>query len=160
MKKENIKIYTKMAIILASIAGVCGLLIGALNEVTNPIIIKNKLESEDKALKQICPNGIFEKEKLNKEYQYIVSIYDVINVNDGSKIYTLSGKNAYGQIDLMVGIRLESTIFKIVTMTNTESYGSTVDEFIDNYLDKIPVNNDYYENLLLIFIYSTLIYKI
>jgi len=134
------KIYIKTAIVLASICAVCGIAIGAVNEVTAPIIAQNKIDKENKALKEICPNGEFKELLIDKAFTYVKKVYSVTNADVKTRIYTLEGKNAYGTIGLMAGLKENGVIFKVVTMQNTESYGSTVDDFISATFSKSVSN--------------------
>ena len=47
-------------------------------------------------------------------------------------VYNTTGKNAYGQVDLLLSVE-DGKVAKMYVVTNTESYGPTLE---DNYINK------------------------
>ena len=56
-------------------------------------------------------------------------------------VYNTTGKNAYGQVDLLVAVE-DGEVAKMYVVTNTDSYGPTLE---DNYINKY--NNGYLTDL-------------
>lgn len=125
--------YFKISAILASIALICSLVIAGMNLLTSPIVAKNNQETEyntivsifnsyDKDKSQVfegpfdnyIESKILAKDKDSKELGYV---------------YTVSGKNAYGTIKLMVAIK-DGKVYQVEFLENGQSFASTVDKHV------------------------------
>ena len=114
----------KTALVLTLVGIACGILIGFSNQITAPIIAKNKLEAELKAYKEIFPT-IDDQEVL--EYTSDI-VSKVIVAKEGGNVigYLVMGKqaNGFGYIDMIVGFDKDGTIvgIEIVDFNQTPSY--------------------------------------
>ena len=119
--------YFKTAIVLCIICGLCAVLIAFINYFTAPIIEKNKIEAQNKACSEIYPGLTYEEVELNGtdsaiEKKWIAKDGDTVK----GYIYSLNGKNSYGNISLLVGINLDGSAEKVVLTENTQSFASKV----------------------------------
>lgn len=139
---KNVMSYLKTALILAIITSICGVTIALLNRVTSPIIARNNYDKEQEVLSSVYQGATFSKLDITIENEKIQNIYQAKEKEQTvGYVYLLSGKNAYGTIELMVGIS-DGLIKSIKTVTNTESYKSLVDGYINSLNDKdINYNN-------------------
>ena len=119
--------YFKTAIVLCIICGLCALLIAFINFFTAPIIEENKIKTQNKACSEIYPGLTYEEvdvSGLNEaiEKKWVAKDGDIVK----GYIYSLNGKNSYGNISLLVGINLDGSAEKVVLTTNTQSFASKV----------------------------------
>lgn len=127
------KRYLYVSGILGAIALVCAVLIALMNMLTNPIIKKNNenkiSETYTKIYSDYYSNEEVEFTKDDKSYiKGKVKALD----KDGNVlgyIYTTSGKNAYGEVSLMIGIT-DGNVVDVEFLTNTESFASTVSSHV------------------------------
>lgn len=151
MDINNKKLYIKTTLILSLIAGASGAIIGGVNYFTKPLIEENSIQQEKNGLKEIYKNSQFDEVSINtNEFEYIEKLYEVKkNESLTGRIYKTTGKNAYGQISILTGINIDFSIEKVVLITNTQTYASTVVDFINSTfnsgseitdVDKIDVN--------------------
>ncbi len=131
MKKNFI-----IAGILCGIALVCALCISGINMFTSKIIANNAIATEletcqsifsdydaDKSETQTVSGGTIIKKVLAKDS----------NGNELGYIYTVTGKNSYGVITLMVAIK-DNKVYQVEFLENGQSYASTVESHVkDNY---------------------------
>ena len=149
--------YFKVSLTLATIASGAALLIGLMNLATVGAIKTNKENKIKSGISKLYPNvkdyvahdflnGEEEGYDANyslPEYPHLKTAY-VVNIEGGTNpgyVYSTTGKNAYGQVDLLLSIK-EGKIEKMFVVTNTESYGPTLE---DNYINKY--NNGYLTDL-------------
>ena len=128
--KKNILIAT----ILGSIALVCALLIALMNMVTSPIIKDNNSKKE----LETC-QAIFEEYSEDKSETMDLAgsekhISKKILAKDSSGnvlgyLYTVSDKNAYGVITLMVAIKDEK-VYQIEFLENGQSFSQNVENHV------------------------------
>lgn len=138
------KSYIKVGLILAIITSVCAILIALLNTVTAPIITENAEKKEQNTLSLIYEGATFTALDLDIADEAIEKVYKA--EVDGALVgyvYLVKGKNAYGTIELMVGIT-DGKTKKVEVMTNTESFKKNVNTFID---DKIKEQDITTENV-------------
>ena len=151
--------YLKVSLTLAAIASGSALLIGLVNLATVNAIKENGAKKINDGIARLCPKwqdfGTFDfvtpddenyDAKYDAEkYPHLKTVYTVHWVeNEQSAIryvYNTTGKNAYGQVDLLLSIN-EGKVEKMFVVTNTESYGPTLE---DNYINKY--NNGYLSDL-------------
>jgi electron transport complex protein RnfG len=130
------KNYLKVAGILGAITLICAVLIGLMNMLTSPIIKKNEEETIQNTYARIYEEYSYNEEVEFKDSTgYIVSKVEAFDSNGNSLgyIYTTSGKNAYGEVSLMIGIR-NLEVYDVEFLTNTESFASTVNSHVkENY---------------------------
>ncbi|AAO35607.1 hypothetical protein K144313037_08540 [Clostridium tetani] len=139
MKKNGI---LKLGIVLLIIAGVCGLILGGINQVTaEPIAIQAK-KTIDEANKEILPVASTFEEK--KDVELDEGILSLSEGKEGSEVkgYTIkvAPKGYGGAIEMMVGISTEGKItgIKVLNHSETPGLGAHADspDFSDQYKDK------------------------
>ncbi|QBD87000.1 RnfABCDGE type electron transport complex subunit G [Clostridium tetani] len=140
MKKNGI---LKLGIVLLIIAGVCGLILGGINQVTaEPIAIQEK-KTIDEANKEILPVASTFEEK--KDVELSEGILSLSEGKEGSEVkgYTIkvAPKGYGGAIEMMVGISTEGKItgIKVLNHSETPGLGAHADtpDFSDQYKDKL-----------------------
>lgn len=145
------KKYIKVAAVLGGIALVCAVLIAAMNLITAPIIESNRQKTISETYKAVYSDySKGEAKEYNTEAKYITEKLLAYDSNDNALgyIYTVSGKNSYGEISLMIGIS-NGRVVDVEFLKNTESFASTVNSHLkENY----PSSN---ENVIKLDPYST-----
>lgn len=141
--KKNIII----ALVLMCIAGLSGLAISSVNKLTAPIIEENATKKErelcvsiftayDEEKSEVVDSG-FSDPAINKKI--------VAKDNNGNTlgyIYSVSGKNAYGNIALLVGISQELKLVSVEFLENGQSFASEVVNHVnDSYSSGIDQND-------------------
>lgn len=122
--KKNIII----ASILGGIALVCAALIACVNMFTSDMIAKNNAKTE----LETC-QAIFSEYDADKSEEKEVSGDTIIKKvlakdasgNELGYLYTVTGKNSYGVITLMVAIK-DNTVYQVEFLENGQSFASTV----------------------------------
>ena len=119
--------YFKTAIVLCIICGLCAVLIAFINFFTAPIIKENKIKVQNKTCNEIYPGLTYEEVSIEGandaiEKKWVAKDGEVVK----GYIYSLNGKNAYGNISLLVGINLDGSAEKVVLTANTQSFASKV----------------------------------
>ena len=144
------KRYAYVSLILGAIALICALLIAGFYMMTNPFV---KMNEENKV-----------KDTYTKIYSDYYSSNDILFIEDEKGyiknksiaydkdgnvlgyIYTVSGKNSYGEVSLMIGIT-DDKVIDVEFLTNTESFASTVNSHVkSNYpssSDSVIILNPY-----------------
>ena len=160
--------YLKVSLTLATIASGSALLIGLMNLATVNPIKTNKENKIKDGISALCPGyhlqsqitfvDTKEGEKYYKpeydgnKYPHLKNAYRLtlpqwqVTFSTPEKektkyVYSTTGKNAYGQVDLLVLVA-GGEVEKMLVVTNTESYGPTLE---DNYINKY--NNGYLTDL-------------
>lgn len=127
--------YFKTAIVLCIICGLCAVLIAFINFLTAPVIKNNKVKAEAKACSEIFPNMEYEEVELNANTDTAIEKKWLAKENgiDVGVIYSVSGRNAYGNISLLVGIsKADGSVKKVVLTTNTQSYAKVVKNHVNS----------------------------
>jgi len=125
--------YFKISSILAAIALVCALVLAAMDMLTSPIVAKNNEKTEYDTIVSIFKD--YDKDKSNKiDVPADGIIKSLIKAKDASGkdlgyIYTVEGKNAYGNIKLMVAIK-DGKVIQVEFLENGQSFASTVDAHV------------------------------
>ena len=143
------KQYLKVALVLMLITSVCAVLIALLNTVTAPIIEKNAYEKEQNTLSVMFSDAEFTEVEHNNRYQEVEKKFVAKSKADGSElgyVYIVSGKNAYGMIRLMVGVK-DNKAIKVEVMDNTESFKKAVNTFINDKVKPNELSSDDASNL-------------
>ena len=129
--------YLKISSILAVIALFCSLVIAGMNMLTSPIVAKNNQQTEYNTIVSIF--NTYDKDKSQVfEGPFAEKIESKILAKDkdGNElgfVYTVSGKNAYGIIKLMVAIK-DGRVYQVEFLENGQSFASTVDKHVtENY---------------------------
>ena len=113
---------------LGGLCAVLGLSIAGVDLLTKDVIAKNKLQKEAAGLKKVFPEGeAGEAVALNDGY--LEKYWTVTSSGqEVGRVYGTFGKNAYGNVALLVGIYADFSLGNVVTLENTESYGATLEE--------------------------------
>lgn len=143
---SNYKSYLKTGLILAAITAICGIMIALLNGVTAPIIEENNYKKEQETLALIFDGATFENLEIKENDSKINKVY-LAKVNDEilGYVYLVSGKNAYGTIELMIGIS-DGSVCAVEIITNTQSFSKVVNQFVND-LDNLDINNQNIDDL-------------
>lgn len=137
---KSVTSYLKIGFILAVITAVCGIMIALLNEVTAPIIEENSYKKEQETLSLIYADAEFKKWDIEIKDEAIEKIYSAYV--DGKRVgdvYIVSGKNAYGKIQLMIGLN-DGYVSSIVMTANTQSFGKLVDKYVEGLNEQTITN--------------------
>ena len=130
--KKNFKI----AAILMIIAAICGLAVSGMNKVTSGIIEKNQLKKEEVLCKEIFSDFSIDNSEIIKEFENEAITKKIVAKDQSGallgNIYTVSGKNSYGPIVLLVGISSDGKLVSIEFLENGQSYSSEVQSHVDN----------------------------
>ncbi|MDE6661201.1 MAG: hypothetical protein K2J93_05220 [Anaeroplasmataceae bacterium] len=137
------KKYTLTALVLTLIAGLCAALIACINLFTAPIITKNNEAKKAKLCQEVFETYDASKSSTITEGFSSSSIEEVIVAYDASGnflgyIYTVDGSNAYGEIELLLGITSDSKLAGVRFITNGQSFSSEADKHL---------NTQYKENM-------------
>jgi Na+-translocating ferredoxin:NAD+ oxidoreductase RnfG subunit len=151
--------YLKVSLTLATIASGSALLIGLVNLGTYGFIAQNRTNKVNSGIKKLYPQAegwgihefvapgehLYEPEFDATRFPHIKSVNHVEWEEGEEKVrryvYNTTGKNAYGQVDLLLSVE-DGKVAKMYVVTNTESYGPTLE---DNYINKY--NNGYLTDL-------------
>lgn len=130
------KKYTLTALVLTMIAGICAALIAVVNLFTADIIKDN-----NEAKKAVLCQEIFEEYDADKSVLFDgeftnKNIKEKIEVHNSNGefigyIYTVSGSNAYGAIELLVGISDENKLEGVRFINNGQSFSSETATHLD-----------------------------
>lgn len=129
--------YLKTASVLAVISLICAAIIAAFSLLTSQKIKDNSKQKEQETYKVIYDDYSYSKDvtsNLSKEtldYDLIekaIIAYDVNN-NELGTIFTVTGKNSYGTISLMVAVN-DGNVSKVEFLANTESFASKVNDYV------------------------------
>ena len=118
---------------LAGLCGVLGLLIAGGDLLTKETIAKNKTEKETRSLRKIFGEEAVYGDPIEIKDEQYPSLEKYWTVNLGNealgRVYAASGKNAYGDISLLVGIYVDYSLGNVQLLVNTQTYGSTLEEY-------------------------------
>lgn len=138
------KNYFRIAAVLGAITLVCAVVLALMNMLTSPIIAKNNDKTKLETIQKIYEDYDSEKSK-DYETEEIEalnlddSVVDVVRVNNSNGdlkgyVFTVSGKNAYGTISLMVAISKDTNnqnvVHQVEFLENGQSFASTVDAHV------------------------------
>lgn len=151
---ELVKKGIKVGLTLSLISGGAAALIGVTNVLTAPIIENNasaKLrDSLGKVFEDIADvsKQTYEAVEVDAKATYITEKYIVSDgANEVGKIYHVYGKNSYGSIELLVGIKKnennEAVLHKMVELSIDQSYKGTL---VENYFNPVNAGTRSYED--------------
>lgn len=137
----------KLVMILAFIAGISGLLLTSVNNITEPIIIEAKAQKELDIITKFYPTVADTKknevtdEASNVNYQ--TEVYDQDN-NLLGYVYSVSGANGYGSITSIIAIDKDNKIQGIdfSEFSQTPGFGDKLlsEEYLNQY-QNLDANN-------------------
>lgn len=133
--KPNIKKYIITSLTLCLIAGASAGIIGLAHYVTSPVLESNNDDATTKLLRQVFgDNSTFSSETTIENKQYLLSYWTAkVNGSEVGDVFKTSGTNNYGGISMIVGIKTDGSVGKIYLITNTESYATYVNLYVDEY---------------------------
>ena len=124
------KNYFKISIVLATIALVCAAILAGLNMLTSPVIAKNDADKKAETIKSIYTDyDAASSEAITAGLASGITEKIIAKSSDGTvlgTLYTVTGKNAYGVITLMVAIATNNTVHQVEFLENGQSFASTV----------------------------------
>lgn len=129
--------YFKTALILTIISGVCALLIAGVNSFTSKVIAANEFAKKEAIYQEIFPEYDGEKTGLpiteGFTSSYILEKVEAKNSNGEliGYVYTVSGSNAYGEIELLVGITADGTLESVQFLTNGQSFSTETENHVN-----------------------------
>ena len=138
------KNYFRISAVLGAITLVCAVVLALMNMLTSPIIANNNDKTKLETIQKIYSDYDSEKSKDYKTDEIIdldlaSEVVDVVRVNNSNGdlkgyVFTVSGKNAYGIISLMVAISKDTNgnnvVHQVEFLENGQSFASTVDEHV------------------------------
>ena len=122
----------KIASILGGIALVCALLIALVNMLTANTIAANNEKKELETIQTIFEDYDASKSKEEAANDALIEKKIKAAKADGTVLgylYTVSGKNAYGSISLMVAI-VDNKVYQVEFLENNQSFASTVYSYL------------------------------
>ncbi len=122
----------KIASILGGIALVCAVLIALVNMLTAGTIASNNEQKELDTIQAIFED--YDASKSSTQESSDSYIEKKIKAADNTGkilgyLYTVSGKNAYGSISLMVAI-VDDSVYQVEFLENNQSFASTVYNYL------------------------------
>lgn len=131
------KKYITTALVLTLITALCAALIASMNLVTSSIIDKNNENKKASLCQEIFKDYDAESSELVSEGFSSSSILEKIVAYDSNSsllgyIYTVNGSNAYGEIELLVGITEEYTLAGVRFITNGHSFANEAESHLNN----------------------------
>lgn len=135
--KKNIII----ASILGSIALICAALIACVNMFTSDVIAKNNAKNELATCQAIFAEYDADKSKEEAVSNDAIIKKVIANDSNGNELgylYTVTGKNSYGVITLMVAIK-DNSVYQVEFLENGQSFASTV---VSHVKDNYPSSSD------------------
>ena len=135
--------FVKISAVLCLISLVCAAFIAGMNMVTAKIISDNTIKKEI----QTC-QAIFEE--YNQDNSLVIELTDenpaitkkvLAKDSEGNELgylYTVTGKNSYGAITLMVAIK-NNTVYQVEFLENGQSFASTV---VSHVKEKYPSSKE------------------
>ena len=129
---KNMKKYIVTSLTLCAIGAAAALIIAGTHLITKDRIEQNEIEKQEKALKEVFDNADSFSDKKDEfvisNHSYLQNYYIAYSQKvEIGYVYLVDGKNAYGEISLMVGIT-DAGIGQISIITNTQTYGTTLEE--------------------------------
>ena len=122
---------------LGGLCGVLGLAIAGGDLLTRETIAANLVAKENAGLKKAFaydgaefsePTAVTNNDRINKYWTVRLASEEI------GRVYSVSGTNAYGNVSLLVGLEIDTSLYGVVVLENTESYGQVLDE---NYLEPL-----------------------
>lgn len=135
--KEHVKPVLKTALVLTIIASCGALLIAGANMLTKPIIERNDAAKEQAGMQMVFGNNATFGEPQKIENNADLSRFYPVSYDEGEgRLYKASGRNGYGEIDMLIGLKSDYSLYNFYVLYNGQSYAGTLQE---NYL--VPLSN-------------------
>jgi Na+-translocating ferredoxin:NAD+ oxidoreductase subunit G len=125
---------------LALICGVAALLLGVVNSMTAPVIEQHKLETLQKALKELVVTGEAGESELIED-TVVTERYPITESGEIiGYILALKGNGYGGELKLLASYSLDGTLLKSILMENNETPGlgkkAEKKEYMNKFLSK------------------------
>ena len=139
MDKQKTLRYVKISVTLGCFAAGSALLISLVNLFTADIIYQNANAAKLAAIKEIYGENVtYGKEIIieDADFKYLDSYFSVTDQNNQiGTVFITSGSNAYGNINMAIGINYDEsgTLGVMKLIENGQSFASTLQS---NYVDK------------------------
>ena len=136
LQRSDVPNILKTTLTLTVIASVAALLIAGADLLTRDRIAANTLEKEMSILHEYFGEPEYDGKSFDIEGDDYLSKYYVVRLDNDelSYVYRADGKNGFGEISLLAGIKGDAAIYSIRVIENGQSYASTLE---DNYLKQI-----------------------
>lgn len=126
---------------LALICGIAAVVLGFVNAVTAPVIIKNKKEALQAAINTVAGERSV-GEQVPVEEQKGVEYYYEIEDPEGGYIVKLTGTGYGGDMHILAGYRPDGEVFAVELMENQETPGLGKKAESGEYMDKFIGTGD------------------
>ena len=133
LQRSDIPTILKTVLTLTIIASASALLIAGADLLTHDRIEENTLQKEMSMLHEYFGEPEYDGKSFKIEGVDYLSKYYVVRLDNDelSYVYRADGKNGFGEISLLAGIKEDAAIYSIRVIENGQSYASTLE---DNYL--------------------------
>ena len=141
LQRSDIPTILKTVLTLTIIASASALLIAGADLLTHDRIEENTLQKEMSMLHEYFGEPEYDGKSFKIEGVDYLSKYYVVRLDNDelSYVYRADGKNGFGEISLLAGIKEDAAIYSIRVIENGQSYASTLE---DNYLKPLYESND------------------
>ena len=141
LQRSDVPTILKTTLTLTVIASVAALLIAGADLLTRDRIAANTLEKEMSILHEYFGEPEYDGKSFDIEGDDYLSKYYVVRLGNDelSYVYRADGRNGFGEISLLAGIKEDAIIYSVRVIENGQSYGSTLE---DNYLKPLYESND------------------
>ena len=120
---------------LALICGIAAVVLGFVNAVTEPVIVQNKVEALQRAIKAVAGDRTV-GEQIAVEDHGTIDYYYKIQDPDGGYIVKMVGTGYGGDMNILAGYRPDGEIFAVQLMENQETPGLGKKAEKDEYMQK------------------------
>lgn len=118
--------YIRLTLVLFIIAGLSGLILGAVNEITKPMIEQVQTEKFENGLKEIYADvDTFEEMDDAATTKNILNVYTIKDKSATTLgyIFKINSPEAFDTIELLVGINVEGKVVGVDYLTIKETPG-------------------------------------
>lgn len=141
--KKHVKKALLSGAVLCGLCGVMALAIVGADFLTKETIAHNNIEKEKEGLVKVFGSNADYGEAIKVDdpaYPHLEKYWVVkVDSNEVGRVYRGYGRNGYGDISLLYGLDASFRLGNVITLANSESYGTTLKE---NYLDVIDSASD------------------
>ena len=136
MKNFRPSFVIKTALVLTAIAATSALLIGGADLLTKDIIETNAKEKEKQVLQRYFGIVVGNEDGYVIENDPVLKKYFTVKLSNEELcyVYRAEGKNGFGNLSLLAGIKESGVFYNLHVLENGQSYGAVLQE---KYLDPI-----------------------
>ncbi len=127
---------------LGGLCAVLGLAIAGGDMLTKQTIARNKSAKEEAGLKKaFAYDGAAYSDPVEIPGSDRLSKYWTVRLGEEElgRVYSVAGTNSYGNVALLVGLDFDYSLYGVVVLENTQSFGQTLEE---EYLDPLSSAED------------------